>query len=87
MGDGVALPLLSRDAGERRMLGPHALDDRVVFRQRGREPADRRHLHERQRAAGMVEVLVTHDQVLAGRAHRIIRLADGRVVEDTMDGR
>lgn len=32
-------------------------------------------------------VLVTHDQAVAGRAHRIIRLADGRVVEDTMVGR
>jgi putative ABC transport system ATP-binding protein len=29
-------------------------------------------------------ILVTHDQAVAGRAHRIIRLADGRVVEDTV---
>jgi putative ABC transport system ATP-binding protein len=32
-------------------------------------------------------VLVTHDQAVAGRARRIIRLADGRVVEDTQDGK
>jgi putative ABC transport system ATP-binding protein len=39
------------------------------------------------REQGTTLVLVTHDQELAGRAHRIIRLADGRVVEDTADGR
>lgn len=39
------------------------------------------------REQGTTLVLVTHDQELAGRAHRIIRLADGKVVEDTMDGR
>jgi len=32
-------------------------------------------------------ILVTHDQAVAGRAHRIIRLADGRVIEDTSDGK
>ena len=32
-------------------------------------------------------ILVTHDQAVAGRAHRIIRLADGSVVEDTGDGK
>jgi putative ABC transport system ATP-binding protein len=39
------------------------------------------------REQGTTLVLVTHDQAVAGRAHRIIRLADGRVVEDTGNGR
>jgi putative ABC transport system ATP-binding protein len=39
------------------------------------------------REQGTTLVLVTHDQDLAGRAHRIIRLADGKVVEDTLEGR
>ena len=35
------------------------------------------------RESGSTVVLVTHDQSLADRAHRVIRLADGRVVSDT----
>jgi putative ABC transport system ATP-binding protein len=35
------------------------------------------------RESGTTIVLVTHDATLAGRAQRIIRLADGAVVEDT----
>ena len=35
------------------------------------------------RESGSTVVLVTHDATLASRADRLIRLADGRVVEDT----
>jgi putative ABC transport system ATP-binding protein len=35
------------------------------------------------REAGTTVILVTHDRELAARAGRMIRLADGRVVEDT----
>jgi putative ABC transport system ATP-binding protein len=35
------------------------------------------------RELGTTLVLVTHDHDLAARARRTIRLADGRVVEDT----
>ncbi|HEX7019533.1 MAG TPA: ABC transporter ATP-binding protein [Gemmatimonadaceae bacterium] len=35
------------------------------------------------RESGTTVVLVTHDAALAGRAQRIIRLSDGRVVSDT----
>ena len=35
------------------------------------------------REARTTLVLVTHDLALAGRAHRIVRLAGGRVVEDS----
>jgi putative ABC transport system ATP-binding protein len=35
------------------------------------------------RESGSTVVLVTHDAALASRAQRLIRLADGRVVEDT----
>ncbi len=31
-------------------------------------------------------VLVTHDQELAGRAHRIVRLSGGRIVSDQRKG-
>ncbi len=31
-------------------------------------------------------VLVTHDQELAGRAHRIVRLSGGRIVSDKQTG-
>jgi putative ABC transport system ATP-binding protein len=36
------------------------------------------------RESGSTVVIVTHDATLAGRAGRIIRLADGRVVEDVV---
>jgi putative ABC transport system ATP-binding protein len=35
------------------------------------------------RESGVTVVLVTHDAALAARAHRIIRLSDGAVVQDT----
>jgi putative ABC transport system ATP-binding protein len=38
---------------------------------------------ELNRDLGTTLVLVTHDPEVAGRAQRVIRLADGRVVEDT----
>ena len=40
-------------------------------------------LEELNRDAHTTMVLVTHDQALAGRARRVIRLAGGRVVSDT----
>ena len=39
------------------------------------------------REQGTTLVLVTHDQAVASRAHRIIRLSDGKLVEDTSDGK
>jgi putative ABC transport system ATP-binding protein len=42
-------------------------------------------LEELNRESGSTVVMVTHDRELAGRAGRVIRLADGRVVEDTGD--
>ena len=39
-------------------------------------------LFERRRAAGATLMLITHDQELAARAGRIVRLADGRIVAD-----
>ncbi len=41
------------------------------------------HLH---RDRGMTLVLVTHDQNVANRAERIIRMRDGRVQEDSLTG-
>jgi putative ABC transport system ATP-binding protein len=38
-------------------------------------------------SSGSTVVLVTHDLTLAERAHRIIRLRDGEVVEDRLTGR
>jgi len=38
------------------------------------------------RDSGTTLVLVTHDPEVAARAHRVIRLADGRVIEDTAAG-
>lgn len=38
------------------------------------------------RESGSTVVLVTHDLTLAQRAHRLIRLADGVVVEDVLSG-
>jgi putative ABC transport system ATP-binding protein len=40
-------------------------------------------LEELNRAARTTLVLVTHDLSLAGRAHRVVRLAGGRIVSDT----
>lgn len=41
-------------------------------------------LHELHREQGATLVLVTHDADIAGSAQRVIRLMDGRVVEDTL---
>ncbi len=35
---------------------------------------------------GMGLVLVTHDEILAGRCERLVRLSDGRIVEDSAIG-
>jgi putative ABC transport system ATP-binding protein len=40
-------------------------------------------MSELNRDSGITLVLVTHDPEVAGRAHRVIRLADGRVVADS----
>jgi len=37
-------------------------------------------------AASTTLVMVTHDMQLAERAHRVVRLADGRIVEDRAGG-
>jgi putative ABC transport system ATP-binding protein len=39
-------------------------------------------LEELNRESGSTVVLVTHDQALAARAARLIKLQDGRIVED-----
>ena len=43
-------------------------------------------MEEMNRAANTTLVMVTHDLQLAERAHRIVRLADGRVVDDRPGG-
>jgi len=43
-------------------------------------------LEELNRASNTTLVMVTHDLQLAERAHRVVRLADGRVVEDRPGG-
>jgi putative ABC transport system ATP-binding protein len=40
-------------------------------------------LFERQAAAGVTLVVITHDAALAARCDRVITLADGRIVSDT----
>jgi len=40
-------------------------------------------IEELNRSSGSTVVIVTHDASLAARTNRIIRLSDGRVVEDT----
>jgi ABC-type lipoprotein export system ATPase subunit len=39
-------------------------------------------LLDRLHAQGTAVVVVTHDQAVAARAHRLIRMRDGQVVED-----
>jgi len=41
-------------------------------------------LFDRAQAAGATLVMVTHDEALARRCRRIVRLADGRLVSDEM---
>lgn len=43
-------------------------------------------LFERLVAEGRTVLVVTHDEAVASRAHRIVRLHDGRVVEDSRRG-
>lgn len=44
-------------------------------------------LFTRARAAGATFIMVTHDEALAARCDRIVRLADGLVVSDSASGR
>jgi len=44
-------------------------------------------LFERQAAAGVTLVVITHDAGLAARCDRIIELADGRIVADHISSR
>jgi predicted ABC-type transport system involved in lysophospholipase L1 biosynthesis ATPase subunit len=39
-------------------------------------------LIDRLHADGMAVVVVTHDPAVARRAHRLIRMRDGRIVDD-----
>ena len=39
-------------------------------------------LLDRLHANGTAVVVVTHDPAVAGRAHRLIKMRDGRIVED-----
>lgn len=41
-------------------------------------------LIDRLHAEGMAVVVVTHDPVIAGRAHRLLRMRDGQIVEETI---
>jgi putative ABC transport system ATP-binding protein len=41
-------------------------------------------LIDRLHADGMAVVVVTHDPAVAGRAHRLLRMRDGRIVEEAM---
>jgi ABC-type lipoprotein export system ATPase subunit len=40
-------------------------------------------LFDRLNAGGTAVVVVTHDNAVAARASRVIRMRDGRIVEDT----
>jgi ABC-type lipoprotein export system ATPase subunit len=37
--------------------------------------------------SGLTIVMVTHDEAIARRAHRILRFKDGRLVEESGDGK
>ena len=41
-------------------------------------------LIDRLHAEGMAVVVATHDPVIAGRAHRLLRMRDGQIVEETI---
>jgi putative ABC transport system ATP-binding protein len=44
-------------------------------------------IEELNASSGSTVIIVTHDPSLAARTGRIIRLSDGRVVEDRQNGR
>jgi predicted ABC-type transport system involved in lysophospholipase L1 biosynthesis ATPase subunit len=41
-------------------------------------------LVDRLHGDGMAVVVVTHDPAVAGRAHRLLRMRDGRIVEEAV---
>jgi putative ABC transport system ATP-binding protein len=41
-------------------------------------------LIDRLHADGMAVVVVTHDPAIAGRAHRLLRMRDGRIAEEAV---